>query len=323
MKNIIIVGAYPNTPTKEKMVYDCISQLKKTGNDILLVSNYPKISDRVLELCNLYVHTDDNLLLSVAESPTCWYANHVDFIETFGTGITYIVVKKLKLAMTIANTMKYDNFMYLECDNIISDQDIPQVEKLFSMTENHIGVFFRFSRDGVPISDTNPLGYETMIFAGNVKFFAEEINFPISYEEWLSNPMWTHGHHALEFKFPSLFVGREKDIKVMMEHKSGTFFPTSRLDLSHCAKSVHVIQNIDNPTNPLLLVVGDDVNISVRINTDVVLDEVLPKNEWKTFYFDITDEVTVETVVKNTTERYTLNKNNIESYSTGIRRNIV
>jgi len=322
MKNIIIVGAYPNTPAKEQMVYDCISQLKKSGNDVLLVSNYPKLSDRILKLCNLYVHTDDNLLLPESESPTCWYANHVDFIETYGTGITYIVVKKLKLAMAVANTMKYDNFIYLECDNIISDEDIPQVHKLFSLTENHVGVFFRFSRDGVPIDDTNPLGYETMIFAGNVKFFAEKINFPISYEEWLSNPTWTHGHNALEFKFPSLFVGHEKDIMVLMDHKSGTFFPSSTLDLSHCAKSVHVIQNEDNLTNPLLLVVGDNKYISVRINGSIVLDEVLPRNEWRTLYFDMNDDVTIETVVHTTTEKYTLNKTNIELYTTGLRRNV-
>jgi len=119
-----------------------------------------------------------------------------------------------------------------------------------------------------------------------------------------------------------LFVGREKDIRVLMEHKSGTFFPTSTLDLSHCAKSVHVIQNVDNPTNPLLLVVGDNKYISVRINDNIVLDEVLSRNAWRTLYFDMNDDVTIETVVHTTTEKYTLNKTNIESYATGLRRKI-
>lgn len=321
MKKLIIVNTYINTPEKEQILYMCLSQLKKTGHDILVSSNSVHVTERILKLCNYYVYNDDNFLLPSESSPSVWFADHEDYMEVYGKGITYAVVKKLAFAVDIANLMKYHSFVFLEYDNFIVDEDLPQIDKLFSILENKLAVFFRFSQDGVPIGADNPLGFETMIFGGNVSFFKNRIELPTSYDEWLYSSIYTIGYHALEFKFPILFKDHMERVQVMMDKKSGQFFPNSKLDLSSFTKNVHIIENKNIPERPVLLIIGNNLPILIKIDDDIVFEETLQKGEWKKLYFDITVPKML-TITTNTSETYQISQESISSYSSGIRRNI-
>lgn len=322
MKNLIIVNTYINTPEKEEILYQCLYHLKRAGYDILVTSNSVQVTERIMKLCTYYIYNDDNFLLPSEVSPSVWFADNEDYIEVHGRGITYAIVKKLALAVDIAHVMKYDNFVFLEYDNVIVEEDIPQIHKMFSILENKLAVFFRFSQDDVPISGENPLGFETMIFGGNVSFFKNRVELPVTYEDWLYSSIYTIGYHALEFKFPMLFKDHMDRVELMMDKKSGQFFPHSKLDLSSFTKNIHIIENTDQPERPVFLVVGNNFPVTIKIDDTVVFNETLQKGEWKKLYFDITNPVVVEISNNNGLDTYNISQESISLYSSGIRRNV-
>jgi hypothetical protein len=60
MKNIIIIGTYPNDSYKLDMLNDCINRVKPLGYDIMIVSHYP-IPEEIQSKVNYVLYDSENI----------------------------------------------------------------------------------------------------------------------------------------------------------------------------------------------------------------------------------------------------------------------
>lgn len=319
MKNLIIVDAFQNNTTRQNALRDCISQLKKSGYDILLTTNAKELPVDIVGMCNYCVYNDDNTLLPAEKSPSCWFADYEDVITITSAAATYVIVKKLALGLSIARTMGYTNFLFIEYDCIIHDNDLPKIKSLFDILDEKKAVFFHFWDDKFPVSEINPPGLETLVFAGNVEYFIEKVELPVTYEQWVNSTQYTVGYLALEHKFAEIFKKEMQNVHVITDKKSPTYFNNSNMDLFSNRYDVHVVTDVDCPTNVTLLIIGNNINTVISLNNNIVFDETVPKNGWRKVHFDITNPVHVEIRTDGKLTEYTLTTENISKYITGTR----
>lgn len=319
MKNLIIVDAYQNNITRQNALRECLTQLKKSGYDVMLTTNAKELSADIVGLCNYCIYNDDNTLLPLETSPSCWFADQEDCITISGKAATYVIVKKLALGLSLAKTIGYTNFLFIEYDCIIHDMDLPKITHLFDKLNEKKAVFFHFWDDNFPLSDTNPIGFETLVFAGNVNFFIEKMEFPVTYEQWVASEKYTIGHNALEYKFPVILKNEMHHIELITDKKSPTYFSHSNMDLFSNRYDVHLIENANSQTEATLLVIGNNDRTVISLDGTVKFDSVTPKNEWRKLHFDITSPVTVSIKTGDKLTEYTVSQENIHTYSTGTR----
>lgn len=323
MKNIIIVDAYQNNSTRQNALRDCLTQLKKSGYDVMLSTNAKELPVDIVGLCNYCVYNDDNTLLPTETSPSCWFADYEDFITINGQAATYVIVKKLALGLSMAKTMGYTNFLFIEYDCIIHDTDLEKITELFERLNEKKAVFFHFWDDNFPLSDSNPVGFETLVFAGNVDFFIDKMQFPVTYDQWLASEKYTIGHNALEYKFPVILKDEMHNIHLITDKKSPTYFTNSNMDLFSNRYDVHLVTDVDSPTSVTLLIIGNNDKTVISLNGTVHFDSVVQKNEWKKVRFDVASPVDVSIKVGDKLTEYTITQENVHTYSTGTRKNIV
>jgi hypothetical protein len=56
---LVIVGTYPNTKSREKLTVECIESVKKLGRKVMLVSHYP-VSDEIQKMVDYYIFDSNN-----------------------------------------------------------------------------------------------------------------------------------------------------------------------------------------------------------------------------------------------------------------------
>jgi hypothetical protein len=325
MKKIVIVNAYVNNVEREQILFDALVQLKKTGYDVLLTYNSIITSERVLKLCKYSLYNDDNFMLPREFTPTLWFADDKDYVELLLSGINYVIVKKLNLALHLARSLDYESFLFLEYDNIFDEKDFIKINNIFDILENKKAVFFNFSAPGIPVSPSNPLAFETMIFGGNVNFFLDNIALPNTFEKWKVTPNYMAGgsYTVLEWIIPVLFQNYMDQVEFLETERSTTFFPNSRLDASSVSKDFHILLNQNEPNRPALFIYGRNHHYKAVINGTCVCDQHLIKNAWFITYFDLTDDdVVIETYREGVKDTIVVNRSNIQNIQSGYRRNI-
>ncbi len=63
MSDIILIGAYPNTPEKEQQVMECVESLKCADKEIILATHCP-ISLELQKMVDYFVYDSDNYLIT-------------------------------------------------------------------------------------------------------------------------------------------------------------------------------------------------------------------------------------------------------------------
>jgi len=317
MKNILIVNCYIDSPQKEQILYDCLLQLKKTNHDILLVANSVITSDRVLRLCNHHIYNDDNFLLPKENSPYIWYSDGQECVNVHLKGIAYVIVKKLNLSLHFVKNLDYDKFLFMEFDNIFHDEELHKIDDIFNKLTDKKAFFCKFGYE------ENLSGFETIIFGGDVRFFTDSIPLPNSYSKWVTTfPYSGQATNVLERMFPIVFSDQMDKVE-FVDTNIRSYFPLSQIDAFSFSKDIHIIENVDIPTNPLLFIVGLNDSYKIFINDTLVANDFISKGNWRKYYFGVGEDDTRINVEKSgTVVTYNINKNNVQDHSSGIRYNL-
>lgn len=177
MENIIIIGTYPNEPYKEELLKECINRVKPLGFDILLVSHYP-LPTYIQEMVNYVFYDKRNNLVSAKLTPKIGIKNNDFVLEISGNGHILAVSNNIVNGIKIADSMDYENFIYLEYDNIFTFDDLFKLGTLLRSTLTLKKDMFLFNHivGRIPI-------YETLIFGGVVKYFMENVSLPVNEED--------------------------------------------------------------------------------------------------------------------------------------------
>lgn len=311
MKNIIIVNAYINSTEKEDILFAAIQQLQKLHIKILLISN-STISPHIVELCDYYIYDKENFLLPLEHSPITWYADSNETIHLYNKGIGYTIIKKLNLSLHFVKNLEFDNFIFIEYDNIIHDDDLQKIEDIFSILTSKNAFI-------CDISDTHTTSFETRIFAGNVDFFLNHIPLPRTFEQWIGTAPYMFMNETLELIFPILFTNHTDTIHLFKGYNKD-YFINSKIDVFSIVKDVNLVYNTEDSNRPLLFILGQNKHYEIYEDDTLVHTVIDPVGYFK-YYFDITTKSkSIKVKAGNKTQQYILDKETIEQYkSIGVR----
>lgn len=303
-KNIFIVNAFINSPEKESMVIDAITQIKKCGHKVLIVSN-SILSNSVTSLCDYYLYEKEEYLLSPEVSPFKWYTYGDEIVHLYFRGNSLSVVRNLGIALNFAKHLGFEKFITLEYDNIFHDTELEKLNNIFNILDNKYA-FFCKTMDG------EKEWFESRIFAGDVKFFTTAIQLPKTYEDWERTP--DGNATCLEHLYPFLL----EPFKHLVECFQGSneqYFPNSKIDVMYSVPLASIVYNTFDINRPILFLIGSGEERSVHINGNHIETSFMPRGTWKNYPLDISNtNYHIEVKENNKVNRFTVNKNNIETY---------
>jgi hypothetical protein len=188
MKNIIIIGTYPNDSYKLDMLNDCINRVKPLGYDIMVVSHYP-IPEEIQSKVNYVLYDSENIKVYGELMPKWKYytdefsiTKNNDDVDCGDGGHILAVTKNINNGINYAGILNYDFFFYMEYDNLFDYEDLLKIEILKNSmySQNKNMVLFHYINQGSKI-------YETLMFGGVVSFYVKNIHLPVTENELISD----------------------------------------------------------------------------------------------------------------------------------------
>lgn len=210
MKDLFIIFGHPDTEEKISDMLNVVSQVKKTGKEILVTANceVPDVIQNEIDYCIV----DYN-------NPSIEISDYVDregrglydpYYTGFGTGYinkfpnsdnnVNIVLRAhpyhCAALILIGNGIRfafnnnYDFFYVLECDVELDDRDLNVFEetKIRLLEEDKDGYVLLYDNSHLPFEDCLGFcGLSAEFLIGNTKFFYENIKWVNSKEEYLKN----------------------------------------------------------------------------------------------------------------------------------------
>lgn len=316
MDNVIIVNAYINNIDKEKILIKNLKQLKKYGKNILLISN-SILSKEIISLSTNYIYNKENLLLPKERSPLKWFANDLETIHLYGESNSLAITKNLFYALNFAKINGYKNFIFIEYDNIINENDFYLLDNIFSILKNKNAFFTKFEKN-------LPISYDTKLFAGNIKFFIDKIILPHNIEMWNTIYPYSILNDTLEYIFPILFENYKNEIEIV-DYKLSEYFLHSKFDFFSITNDINIVYNNDDLTKPILFLVGANSKYDIKIDGEVY-EIFLTNGEQKRYDLDISNKNCYITINKNKKiyKNFELNLENIIHYKDkAIKYNLV
>ena len=170
MKSITIIDAYAPTLDKQNLLIECINSCKGLGTDILLVAHHA-LPERVLSLVEYFVYDSNNTFNDFGA--VVWkQVGNVRINIQVTKSHNYPIVRSMKNAFGLAQSLGYEFFFFTEFDHVFSAADTKKLLQLrHTMLEQSKDFIFFRPRDAVWRVDDEPkcdVYYETSFFAGRV-----------------------------------------------------------------------------------------------------------------------------------------------------------
>lgn len=193
-KSIVIIDCFVHSKNVEEKLRNCIKNLKRYKQDVLLISN-KVISEDVLELVDYYVYDKENRLFSdkiYSADPITLYKIYDD-IEIYEvlSGVQrhgLSVMRNLFKAIKIAKEYGYTHFHRVEVDDIMGEISL-----------DNISLVHRLGLDGVFYFNENDISFHYMYCS--IEYFLNnitEIDTEDDYYNYLKNEMQSNSFRNVE-----------------------------------------------------------------------------------------------------------------------------
>lgn len=193
-KSIVIIDCYVHSSQIENKLHNCIRNLKKHKQDVLLISN-KVIKEEILNLVDYYVYDSENRLFSDDK----YSADPITLYKIFDSLEIYEVIKgvqkhglsvmrNLFKAIKIAKEYGYTHFHRVEVDDIMGDISL-----------DNMTLVPKFEVNGIFYFNENDISFHYMYcsidyFLNNVR----EINTEEDYYDYLRNEMQSSSFRNVE-----------------------------------------------------------------------------------------------------------------------------
>ncbi len=167
-EELIIIGTYPNTKSRNKLTLDCIESLKGLGRKIMVVSHYP-VSEEIQRSVDYYVFDSNN---PVTEHS--FYNKFYNYPAEFdveininglkNTNQSFPVLTNLINGFKSAKSLGFEKVFYITYDVIVKQEDNSIIENMFIKLNNKDGYLCTLNGDlGLGI-ETTSMGFKTDYF---------------------------------------------------------------------------------------------------------------------------------------------------------------
>lgn len=184
-KSVVIIDCYAHSKEVEEKLYNCVQNLKRFKQDIMLISN-TVIDKKVISFVDYYIYDSQNRLFTngkyKADSIVLYNINDQIEIYEYVSGIQrhgLSVMRNLFKSIKIAKSYGYTHFHRVEVDDIMGNNSLDTISLIPRLNFN--GVFY---------FNENDISFHYMyssidFFLDNVK----EINEEQDYYEYLRDEM--------------------------------------------------------------------------------------------------------------------------------------
>lgn len=177
---------------------------------------------------------------------------------------------------------KYDNFVYTEYDNFISDEDLPKIQDIFDKLKHKNAWICDFVANGETF-------YDTSLFGGNLNFFRNNIKFVKSIEEWNNMEPYSYMNETLEKIFPVLLKSYTHQI-YFTGISANKFFDKSEIDIFKAFSNVNIAYNNEDKSSPIIFVIANDGNYQILLDEKLVYQQYYIKNSWLKYPVKLYDQ---------------------------------
>jgi hypothetical protein len=133
---LVIIGTYPNTKSREKLTVDCIESVKKLGRKIMLVSHYP-VPDKIQKMVDYYIFDSNN-----PTTEHSYYTKFFNYKSDFDVEININGLKDTNQSLPVltnlingfksAKDFNFNKVFYITYDVILDVNDINYVNQSFN-----------------------------------------------------------------------------------------------------------------------------------------------------------------------------------------------
>ena len=188
MNDIILIGAYPNTPEKEQQVMECVESLKCADKEIILATHCP-ISLELQKMVDYFVYDSDNYLITDWEEFSTWY-----WYKQTGLYFAYIInvgdhqianMTNHRNGLSLAKTLGKDLVYCIEGDSLFDDSDLHKFDYIKDFLEQHNKkAYFEVERN---YRWPNTFNCKLEIFVGNPDFLLRTLGWVDNSKDYFKN----------------------------------------------------------------------------------------------------------------------------------------
>lgn len=271
MRRLIIIDTFPIGKREQTILNMCIDALIGKGYDLMITTHCP-VDKSIADKVNYVVYDSNNTFLPETLTPYYWLDTPAFKLKIFNAGHTLPICRNVSNGIHLAASLKYDDFVFMEADIVLSDQDFALLDSYLNEM-NQTGkkmVYFK----PVEYRDCNGSRvYETLLFAGKPDYFLSRFKPPLTVEEWLSLPMG----YTLELSFFEQFSKYEDEFLIIEDHSS-VIFSTSQVNLFRYGLfNCEMVYNIEHPDHPTLFIANSLIETDPKYvyiyKDDVLINE--------------------------------------------------
>jgi len=269
-KKIHIVDAYATTVDKVEILRKCIESIKKMGGDIMLVSHCSFPQD-IINSVKYHIYDADNTF-NINNVFGFRINGDIEINRNIPKSHEFTIVRAIRLAMVMAQRLKYEFFQFTEFDHIYSDEDVMKIYELDQKIKTENKDFLFFKPPTARFGEITNKFYETCFFMGNIEKFINKFNsfFPETVEEY--NDQFASGFpNNLEYFFFQMFGD---DNTLLIEDYVKSYFKSSEINLSSWSSSEIGILMDDEDIAYLVIVNNNHIEYKYEININKKIKEV-------------------------------------------------
>jgi hypothetical protein len=319
---LVIVGTYPNTKSREKLTIECIESVRKLGRKIMLVSHYP-VSDEIQKMVDYYIFDSNN-----PTTEHSYYTKFYNYKSDFDVEININGLKDTNQSLPVltnlingfksAKDFNFNKVFYITYDVILHPDDIEYVNKSFEFLDEKDAFLCTLP------TDFNQ-GIETTAMTFKTNFFLDKFSHITTKEIYKSECEINNCQNFLEDFFYKKLIN-EPTVSIIT-NDSHTFLTNSGKGVSSNSEYYSILPIMNNQNKWVFYFYTynvDDrtVNIEINKNSETIYSKsfnILKSREFlKEIKFDGTPiEIKLsffEDGIQYKTESYILNNETVNTY---------
>lgn len=208
---LVMVGTYPNTKSREKLTIDCIESVKKLGRKIMLVSHYP-VSQKIQDMVDYYVYDKYN-----PTTEHSYYTKFYNYKDNFDVEININGLKNTNQSLPVltnlingfksAKSLNFDKVFYITYDVILNIDDVKNVNSSFEEVDQYDAFLCTLPTSlGLGI-ETTAMTFKTDYFLSKLQHITNKTMYSLECERM-------NCHNFLEDFFWNVF-SEEDNVKII------------------------------------------------------------------------------------------------------------
>ena len=274
LDNVFLISAYADTSVKEKVTMNCVSSLKNSKYDTILVSHIP-VSTTIQSKVNYYVYDSFNPLMEHSyynrfhkETQSERIEMHLDsLLNNKSLNQSLTVLNNINNGAQIAKIAGYKRIIGTSYDFIFSEDDISKIENICKELDKtgKRGYFMQYKDNEFDV-------YKSVFFIIDVDFYFDVIsNGNMTPEEFNAECSKINSHNFLEHYLYNKL--HEHSDKLLIENTTEENLFNGEINIFSGVEYVSILPVKDRPNSFAIVIITSNKHDNRRLYIDEYNDD--------------------------------------------------